>query len=798
LTGLSAEDPFTLNPSKDKLKVGVFLCRCGGNISDNVDMEKLRSSIDAIVVEEFENLCSINGRKVIRDSIIDKNLDRVVVAACSPITHEKTFQNYVKPLNPYLMQMANIREQCSWVHPDTDKATDKAISLTMAAIEKVKYSEPINPLLRRTKKSAAVIGGGISGITTALSLARQGIKTRIIEEKSTIGGSMVKIGKVFSPEKLAEECSLCLLNPLVNEAVQNKNIRILTNTKLMLAERRAGNFNLIVEKKPGFVREERCIACGSCAEVCPVEVPNSWNEGMTLRKAIYKSFPQAVPDVYTIDEENCIQCGECQETCTMDAIDFSMETEVLPINVGSVIIATGHKGFDLSKRPEYGYGRFPDVVSQMELARIMGVNGPTEGKLFRPSTGEIPKRVVMIQCAGSRDDKPDGRSYCSKVCCMVAMKHANVIKHYYPETEVIICYTDMRTPGMYEKYLKYGQTQGIKLIRGRPGEVTQKNGNLVIRVEESLKGKPMEIEADMIVLSEAMEPSDGTIKVADLLDVGLTEELFVRESHPKIKPVNTDVEGIYVCGTAQGPKDITDSVSQANAAAAKVAELMNGNLELEPFVAEIDTSKCVLCKKCLDICKYKAIYIQEDHLVIDPIACKGCGVCLSQCQKDSISIRGNADEKLFATISGVLKYKKDGERIILAFLDNVGYLAADNIGINKITYPESIRIIRVPSVNRLMSKHILHAFRKGADGIFLGEYPDDLMYPHIKEKVESLKKELERNNIDSRRLTLHRVYIPYFRGLANKLILFDQEIISLNSDNQGADHSAKVLDEPLG
>nr|WP_319372635.1 ferredoxin:CoB-CoM heterodisulfide reductase subunit HdrA [uncultured Methanobacterium sp.] len=791
------ENDFNLNPAKQNLRVGVFLCRCGGNISDNVDMEKLRSSVDATVVEEFENLCSINGRKLIRDSIIDKHLDRVVVAACSPITHEKTFQKYVKPLNPYLMQMANIREQCSWVHSDKGKATDKAISLTVAAIEKAKYSEPIDPLLRRTKKSVAVIGGGISGITTALSLARQGIKTRIIEERSTIGGSMVKIGKVFSPEKLAEECAMCLLNPLVNEAVENKNIKILTKTKLLRAERKAGNFNLIVEKKPGFVKAERCIACGSCAEVCPVEVPNSWNENMTIRKAIYKSFPQAVPDVYTIDEENCIQCGACQETCKMDAIDFSMETEVMPINVGSVIIATGHNRFDLSKRPEYGYERFPDVVSQMELARIMGVNGPTEGQLQRPSNGQVPKRVVMIQCVGSRDDKPDGNPYCSKVCCMVAMKHSNVIKHYYPETEVIICYTDMRTPGMYEKYLRYGQNRGIKLIRGRAGEVTWKNDKLVVRVEESLERSPLEIETDMVVLSEAMEPSEGTKQVGELLDVGLTEDMFIREIHPKIKPVNTDVEGIYVCGTAQGPKDITDSVSQANAAAAKVAELMNGDLEVDPFVATIATSQCNLCNKCIDTCKYKAIYIQEDNMGIDPIACKGCGICLSQCPEEAISISGNADEKLFGIISGVLKGKEKGEHIILTFLDSVGYLAADNMGINKITYPESIRIIKLPSSNRLMTKHILYAFQKGADGIFLGEYPDDLMYPHLKEKVKHLKKVLEENNINPNRLTLHRVYIPYFRGLANKLTLFDQEISSLNQQYQKEDRSAKVLDEPL-
>jgi len=355
----------------------------------------------------------------------------------------------------------------------------------------------------------------------------------------------------------------------------------------------------------------------------------------------------------------------------------------------------------------------------------------------------------------------------------------------------------MRTPGMYEKYLRYGQDKGIKLIRGRAGEVTRKNGNLVVRVEESLERSPLEIETDMVVLSEAMEPSEGTQQVAQLLDVGLTEDMFIRESHPKIKPVNTDVEGIYVCGTAQGPKDITDSVSQANAAAAKVAELMNGNLEVEPFVATIDTTQCDLCKKCMDTCKYKAIYVQEDNLAIDPIACKGCGICLSQCPEEAISIRGNADEKLFAIISGVLKTKERGERIILTFLDSVGYLAADNMGINKISYPESIRIIKIPSSNRLMAKHILYAFEKGADGIFLGEYPDDLMYPQIKEKVKNLKEVLGENNINPNRLTLHRVYIPYFRGLANKLTLFDQEIISLNQEHQRVDGSAKVLDEPL-
>ncbi|MDO9045667.1 MAG: ferredoxin:CoB-CoM heterodisulfide reductase subunit HdrA [Methanobacteriaceae archaeon] len=762
-------------------KVGVFICRCGGNISDKVDIEKLKSSINADFVEDYENLCSLNCRRHIREEVIDQNLDRVVIAACSPLTHLRTFQNYADPLNPYMVEMVNIREQCSWVHSDMEKATPKAIGLTQAGVEKVKKARPLKKIISRTEKSAAIFGGGISGITAALSLANQGLKVTIIEKNPTIGGNMVKIGKVFSPEKLAEECSLCILNPIINDVVNHKNIHIMTKTHLLRAGRRSSYFNLILEKDTSFVHEDRCIACGNCVDVCPVEVPDEWNQKMTMRKAIYKPFSQAVPDVYTIDVENCIKCGKCQKECNMNAIDFSLKSEVISLKAGSVIIATGHESFDLTKRPEYGYERFDDVISQMDLARILGVNGPTLGKLQKISDGKVPKRVVMIQCTGSRDEKTDGKRYCSKVCCMVALKHASIIREKFPETEVVICYTDLRTPGMYENYLRYVQDKGIQLIRGRPGEVSRRNGQLVVRVEDTLQRKPLEIETDMVVLSEAIEPSQGTMDLAKKLNVGLSQDLFIKEKHSKIKPANTDVERIFVCGTAQGPKDITDSVSQANAAAAKVSEQIKCGTEAEPPVAIIKTSRCSHCGKCREICGFKAVYQDEEFMSIDPMACRGCGACAGVCPEDAIEIKGLNDQELYAQIEGLLADKKEGEVRILTFLDNVGYTAADTIGNNRLTYPEAIRIIKIPSINRIMPEHIMFAFNHGADGILMAEYPDECMLEAHKAKIKELSEFVASKGIPADRLRFYKAYAPHYRGLAKQFEDFYKDLSAVEA-----------------
>ena len=463
----------------------------------------------------------------------------------------------------------------------------------------------------------------------------------------------------------------------------------------------------------------------------------------------------------------------------MKAIKLRGKPERIPLQVGSIVVATGHKLFDMDKRPEYGYSRYDDVITQSELGRITGVNGPTKGKLLK-SNGEVPKRVVMIQCVGSRDEKPDGHKYCSKICCTVALKNANIIKHKYPETDVLICYTDIRTPGMFEKYYKHTQENEVRFLRGRPGEVVKKGDNFIVRTEDTLKGEFVEIEADMVVLSTAMEPSDGTCEIAQILNVGTTEDGFIKESHPKIKPIATDVQGIFVCGTAHDPKDITDSIMQATAAASKVSEYNYGGVEIEPFIAEIDKEKCILCGECIKRCKYKSMSIQNDELYIDPMSCTGCGKCLVGCNQRAIHVNGNIDEKILATIKGVLSKKQKGERMILVFLDNIGYTAADNIGVNRLKYPESIHIIKVISVNRVSPDHIRYALDNGADGVFIGEFPGDLMYDEVERKIQGVKDRISEMGEDPDRITFSKVYIPYFSGLARKLTDFDRKIEELD------------------
>jgi heterodisulfide reductase subunit A len=765
-----------------KPSVGVFICHCGDNIAGVIDIGRLKRAVlqdGATCVEDFPYLCSMEGLALIKDRIASLGLERVVVASCSPNVHERTFRACAEEagLNPYLLDIANIREQCAWV--PSDDPTGRAIDMVRSSMYGIMAAAPLESISVNTEKSALVIGGGIAGMTASLALAKQGIHVYLIEQSPTIGGNMVKIGKTFSPDKLTEECAMCSLAPIMGEVAKNKRIGIKVLSKVVSLSGHAGDFRATVESGPRFIDPSKCTACGRCSAACSVSARDEWNASLSQRKAAYKPFPQAVPASYTIDPAACKKCGKCEKACQANAIDLNATPAKETLHVGTIIVATGHSEHNPTEKYELGYGKYQGVVTQMELARLLAINGPTQGRLEIPHTGKAPKRIVMVQCVGSRDEKPGSIPYCSKICCMVALKHASYIKDHFPGTEVYICYTDIRAPGTYEQYYREVQKKGVIFIRGRVGEVLE-DGGLIVRVEDTLGGGPMELETDMVALSCALEPSAGTVEAARALGIGLTPEFFVKEKHPKLDPASTTARGIFVCGTAEGAKDITDSIMQARSAASKASELVSpGSISVEPKFAVIDSAKCSGCGKCIELCPYGAAY-RNGRVQIDPLSCIGLGGCISRCPEHAIRLPYCSDDQITARIDGCMG---EGSRIV-AFLDeNIAYVAADNAGVNRTPYPESVRTIRVPSVMCLEPKHLIHAFENGATGVFLGDgtanAPSGAVKANVAKRVDELKRCAKEAGIEPERIYYYEAYLPHFRGLAAKLESFAQRLESM-------------------
>lgn len=655
-------------------RIGVFVCWCGVNISRTVDVEKVAEkalTIPGVVYStSYRYMCSDPGQELIKNAISEHNLDRVVVAACSPAMHEITFQRAVEEagLNPYLMEMANIREQDSWVHDDREIATGKAFELIAAAVERVKRAQALHPLEFGVEKKALVIGGGIAGIQAALDIAEAGFKVYLVEKTPSIGGRMAQFDKTFP----TLDCAMCILSPKMVDCYRHPNITLLTYSEVEEVNGFVGNFEVTIKKRARSVDENLCTGCGLCIERCPSKARSEFEEGIGERKAIYIPFPQAVPLVPVIDREVCLwftkgRCGLCQRVCPAKAIDYSQEDTYIKEKFGAIIVATGADVFDPTVYGEYGYGQYPDVLTSAQLERMINSSGPTKGEIVRPSDGKHPQSVVFIQCVGSRDEQK-GYPYCSRVCCMYTAKHALLLREHLPDVKLYIFYIDIRAFGKgYEEFVRRVQDEfGANYVRGRVGRIYPENGRLVVQGTDTLLGQQVKVEADLVVLASALVPQKDVKELSRKLNISTDEYGWFMEAHPKLRPVETMTKGIFLAGTCQFPKDIPDSVAQASAAASKaVAILQQESLFSEPLVARVNKNKCVACFACKEVCPYSAI---EEETLVEQVSglekkvarvneglCQGCGNCASACRSQAIDLLGFTAEELIAQLEGLAR-----------------------------------------------------------------------------------------------------------------------------------------------
>ena len=663
-------------------RIGVFTCWCGENIARTVDVERVTEAMGqepgVVCALAFKYMCSDPGQSLVRKRIVDDRLDGLVVASCSPHMHLRTFRKAAESagLNPYLVEMANIREHCSWVHQDRDDATHKAIDLVRMAVAKVRRNRALQPIRVPVTRRALVIGGGVAGIQAALDIADAGYPVVLVERDPSIGGKMAGLSETFP----TLDCSQCILTPRMVDVAQHPNITLHTYSEVESVAGYLGNFRVTIRKKARYIDMERCTGCGECWNVCPSKKnPSEFDYRLGQRTAIYVPFPQAVPARPVIDSQACLKlkkgrCGLCEKKCQAGAIKFDDQDQLVDEEVGAVVVATGYQLYDIGPRyngskwdgyGEYGYGRYPDVIDSLQFERLASASGPTGGKIQRPSDGREPKSVVFISCVGSRDNAK-GISYCSKVCCMVNAKHTMLYRHKVHDGAAHVFYMDIRAGGKnYDEFVRRAIEQdGAQYHRGRVSQITEQDGQLIVRGVDTLAGVPLTIAADMVVLASAMVPADGVQRLAQKLNVGYDEFGFLSESHPKLRPVETNAAGVFVCGACQGPKDIPESVSQASAAAGKVLVMFaRDQLTREPEVAHVNEATCAGCLACLKACPYKAIQSKDvtnragqviRHVVaINPGLCMGCGTCVAVCRSKSADLDGFSEQQIYSMVESL-------------------------------------------------------------------------------------------------------------------------------------------------
>ena len=662
-------------------RVGVFVCWCGSNIAGTVDVkavaEALKNEPGVVFSTDYQYMCSQAGQNMIKDAVKEHKLTGIVVCSCSPRMHEATFRKTAAGagINPYMVEIANIREQCSWVHKDVLTGTAKAIILGKAAVAKVNLNAPLIPGESPVTKRALVIGGGIAGIQTALDIADAGFEVDIVEKKPTIGGKMAQLDKTFP----TLDCAACILTPKMVDVAQHEKIRIFSYSEVTEVKGFVGNFNVTIKKHARFVNEDICTGCGACVEKCPQKkIPNEFNLGMDNRHAIYIPFAQAVPKVATIDPNACMmlktgKCGVCSKVCAAGAIDYKQKDQFIEEKYGAIVVATGFNPISMDKFDEFAYNQSKDVITSLEFERLTNAAGPTAGKLLRPSDGKHPHTIVFVQCVGSRCSAcaEKGKEYCSKICCMYTAKHAMLVRDKYPDTEVYVFYIDVRTPGKNfdEFYRRAVEEYGVHYIKGMVGKVTPDGDVLKVQASDLIANKQLHIDADLVVLAAAIEPDKSARPLATMLTASMDTNDFFTEAHPKLRPVESPTSGVFLSGACQGPKDIPETVSQAGAAASKVIGLLaKDKLIGNPCVAKSNELLCNGCSSCERVCPYGAItYVDKEFRMYDrsikvrrvaqvnPAICQGCGACTVACPSGAMDLNGFTNNQIMAEVDAICK-----------------------------------------------------------------------------------------------------------------------------------------------
>lgn len=647
-------------------KIGVYICHCGTNIARTVDCSSVaefaRSLPNVVVTRDYQYTCSDPGQEMIKNDVRELGLTRVVVASCSPLMHELTFRRAVADagLNPYLFQMANIREQCSWITENRELATARAKAIVGAAVMRVEFNEPLTVQKVPMNPNVLIVGGGITGIEAALQIADSGKKVYLVEREPTIGGYMARFDKTFP----TLDCAACILTPKMVSVGQHPNIELLSYSDVTEFSGYVGNFTAKIRRRPRYVDEEKCTGCGNCEQKCPLSVPSEFDCGLGKRKAIYRPFPQAVPSTPVIDREHCLYftkgiCRVCEKFCPKGAIDFEQKESFVDVQVGSAILATGFDLFDATRIKEYGYGKLPNVITSLEFERLTHASGPTGGKIILKN-GKPPESVAIVHCVGSRDQNYN--EYCSRVCCMYSLKIAHLVREK-TDAKVHEFYIDMRAFGKgYEEFYKRLLREDVTFVRGRVAEITNvpqnpsEKGKLIVMAEDTLLGFVRRVPVDMVILSVGLEPRKDAAQIAHTFRTSRSKDGFFLEKHPKLAPVSTASDGLFIAGSCQSPKDIPDSVAQGAAAAANVLSLIDRKeVELEPTIAVINEESCSGCRICIGLCPYGAIDFDDkaNRAVITTALCKGCGVCVAACPSAAIEQQNYTNRQLMAEVEAI-------------------------------------------------------------------------------------------------------------------------------------------------